>query len=469
MAGVIVAALLVTSLLVVHLSLRRQPLLSARPLDVDAGLPLPEIGQISTVFSLTALFGAYLGMYLILGMPALCGLAAGTVGALLLVRNWIDAGHPQSFEAYLCRMLGPGDANASSAALSFGAVQCAFAVSEMTILRDYARASLGLRHDHANLLVITLAVIAYFYILFGGYLALFRTDVVQFAYVAVMAIGVLAIVLAHGASAPWHVPIKPRPGYWGTSVFASQSYGPLLYAAHVVMAALMGLGFIVASPDVWKRVYLVSKTRQGSKRRFTLFVTAGAVPFLLLVPMSVAVPHIPDGAIDANAMWARAASNEGLFVATTLCLVASFLSAYNGALTLAVHLGVVAQRQIRASDNEISRFYWLMAVALLVIVCGFAGLSSLRNPYLLGNFLLGPYAVLAGIYLGGRGSVQRFPRGAVTWIVTLGSVGWVVYFVSRGLPKAPSTYQINTVPVAVLLACLVTAISRLIARAGGKA
>src|SRR6185503_731735 len=122
--------------------------------------------------------------------------------------------------------------------------------------------------------------------------------------------------------------------------------------------------------------------------------------------------------------------NEGLFVATALCLVASFLSAYNGALTLAVHLGVVAQRLMQASDNEISRFYWLMAAALCVIVCGFAALSSVRNPYLLGNFLLGPYAVLAGIYLGGRGSVQSFPRGAVLWIVTVGTVGWFIYFAS---------------------------------------
>lgn len=464
MAGLIVAGLLVTSLLVVHLSMRRQPLLSARPLNVDVGLPLPEIGQISTVFSLTALFGAYLGLYLILGISALCGLAVGTVGALILVRRWIDAGDPESFEAYLCRMLGTDDTNAATAALCFAAVQCAFATSEMTILRDYAGASLGLRHEHANLLVITLAVIAYFFILFGGYLALFRTDVVQFIYVGVMMLGALGAVVTRGAWAGWHVPITPRPGYWSTSVIAGQSHGLLLYASHICMAALMGLGFIVASPDVWKRVYLVSKTRQGSKRRFALFVAAGTAPFLLLVPMAGAVPHIPDGAIDANAMWARAAANQGLFVAAALCLVASFLSAYNGALTVAVHLGVIAQRRIHASDNEISRFYWLMAVALCVIVCGFAALSSVSNPYLLGNFLLGPYAVLAGVYLGGRGSVQAFPRGAVLWIVTLGTVGWFVYFASHGMPQVPTTYQINTVPGAVLLACVVTLVSRLLVR-----
>jgi hypothetical protein len=233
------------------------------------------------------------------------------------------------------------------------------------------------------------------------------------------------------------------------------------------MAGLMGVGFIVASPDVWKRVYLVSKTRQGSKKRFAFFVTAGATPFLLLVPMAGAVPHIPDGIIDANAIWARAASNEALFVAAALCLVASFLSAYNGALTLAVHLGVIAQRRTHASDNEITRFYWLMAVALCVIVCGFAALNSVRNPYLLGNFLLGPYAVLSGIYLGGR-SLQFFPRGAVVWIVTLGIVGWFVYCASRGMPEVPSTYQINTVPVAVMLACFVTVVSRFLVGRSAK-
>lgn len=466
MAGLIVAALLVSSLLVVHLSLRRQPLPSTRPLDVDTGLPLPEIGQASTVFSLTALFGAYLGIYLILGIPALLGLAAGTVGALLIIRKWIDTRHPESFEAYLSHVLGANTTNATTLALSVSVVQCAFATSEMAILRDFARASLGLRNNQANLLVITLAVIAYFYVLFGGYLAVFRTDLVQFLFVAAMGAGVCGVTAFRGLPGGWDTPMTPRAGYWSIPFLQT---GPLLYAYHAFLGAIMGFCFLIASPDVWKRVYLVSRTRQASKRRFVLFLLVGSMPFLLLIPMSAAIRRIPDGTIDANAMWARAASSEGLFVVTAVCLVASFLSAYNGALTLSVHMGLMAHRQVQQVDDETPRFYWLMAVALFVIVCGFASLSSVRNPYILGNLLLGPYAILAGIYFGGRGSVEALPDGGVLWVTTIGSLVWFLYFVPRGIIDAPSTYQINTVPVAVLIASVVAGVCRfLVARRGSN-
>src|SRR3954469_15018638 len=63
-----------------------------------APAPLPEVGQASTVFSLTALFGAYFGIYIFLGLPALAGVACGTVLGLFVIRNWIQKHHFESFE-----------------------------------------------------------------------------------------------------------------------------------------------------------------------------------------------------------------------------------------------------------------------------------------------------------------------------------------------------------------------------------
>jgi Na+/proline symporter len=465
MAGLIVAALLVSSLLVVHVSLRQQPLPAAEPLNVDAGLPLPEIGQASTVFSLSALFGAYLGIYLVLGLPALAGLAAGTVGALLLIRRWIDVQQPASFEAYLHHVLGPSRANTTAFVLAMCAVQCAYATSEMVILRSFAAASLGLRPEHANLLTISLAVIAYFYVLFGGYLAVFRTDVVQFLFVALLMLVVLTVAAFRGVTIGSAPPVVPRAGYWTLPLI---SMGPILYAYHFLLSTGMAFAFLIASPDAWKRVFLVSRARRASGTRFALFVLVGVSPLLLLIPLSTAIRRIPDGIIDANALWMRAASNEGLFVVTALCLVASFLSAYNGALIMAVHLGLIHQRQVQRVANETPRFHWLMVSTLLVVVFLFAAMNSFGNPYILGNLLLGPYAILAGIYFGGRGSLEVFPQRSLLWILAIGFFIWFLYVVPREFTEIPSTYQVNTVPGASFLAVLSAGTCRILASRRGS-
>jgi Na+/proline symporter len=459
MAGLVVAGLLGISLLVVHVSLRWHPLPPAEPLNVDTGLPLPEIGQASTVFSLSALFGAYFGVYLVLGLPALSGLAVGTIGALLLLRRWIDIHRPETFEALLNSVLGGDRLNSAAFVLTLSAVQCAFAASEMVILRSFTGASLGLRTDHAHLLAISLAVIAYFYVLFGGYLAVFRTDVVQFLFIALMIVIAGTTTAFRGFTGDWPAPITPRAGYWDVP---SLPDGPLKYVLHFFFSGVMALGFLIASPDAWKRVFLVSRTRRTTSTRFAFFLLIGVAPFLLLVPMSTAVPRIPDGTLDANAVWEWTASNEGFFLIAALCLVASFLSAYNGALIMAVHLGLISWRKIEPTANETSRFHWLMVSALLTTVCLFVSMASFGNPYLLGNVLLGPYAILAGIYFGGRGSVKPFPKGVVPWILVVGLFVWILYLIPHQFIDATSTHQVNTVPVASLFVLITAVVCRIL-------
>jgi hypothetical protein len=175
--GLLIAILLIASLLFVHRSVQTYPMPTRRPLDVDKNLPLPKIGQASTVFSLTALFGAYFGIYIILGLPALGGVACGTVLGLFVIRNWIQKQQAKTFEDFLQNMLKGNASNGEAFAVFTAFTQAAYAVSELLILREISRIALGLRSDHATTLAISTGIIGYFYVLIGGYLAVYRTDI----------------------------------------------------------------------------------------------------------------------------------------------------------------------------------------------------------------------------------------------------------------------------------------------------
>jgi Na+/proline symporter len=452
-------------LLLVHFSLRAQPMPTAHPLDVDTGLPLPEVAQASTVFSLTALFGAYLGIYLILGVPALAGLATGTVLGLFGLRAWIAARRSRTFEAFLFSVFDGPRGNATVFALGVAATQCAYAVSELLILRELTHEALGLRADHATLAVMGLAIIGYFYVLFGGYMAVFRTDVLQFALVAAMAIICLAVAPPTALLGGVSLRLVPRAGYWplpwGTP-------GVALYAYHFGVGVVMGLGFLLASPDAWKRVYLVTVARRRPGRRFVVFALVGIAPFAALVPLAALTPALPDGPVRATAMFAALRANGVLFVALALGLVASFLSAFNSAVLAGVHVGLMLQRHQRRVPREIARFHWLMITCLLSVCLLFTALHRGSNAYLLANLLLGPYAAIAGVQAGSRGAVARLPDGSVLWIMAVALAAWFIYVTGAfDLLGPPTTSQINTVPAGVGI-FFATALVCLLARRAGR-
>ncbi len=449
MPGLLVAILLIASLLLVHFSLRAQPLPKKRPLDVDKGFPLPEAGQASTVFSLTALFGAYFGISLLLGLPALLGLAFGTGLGLLLIRYWIDTHGPKRFEDFLFGILEGNKGNVTVYALAISGVQCAYATSELLILREIARVSFGIRSDQATLLAIGLGIIGYFYVLLGGYMAVFRTDVLQFVLVTIMAVIFGAFLLSHNLSVGWTSRLFPRPGYWEMPLIGSRV---LLYFCHFTIGTVMGLGLLAASPDAWKRVFLVSRKTGKSRHRFLTFVSVGMMPYLMLLPVAFATNPIPDGEVNIGLMFSSLLTSNILFVASALGLVASFLSSFNSALLASVHLGLMLERKKARVESEVKRFHWLMVTALLTTFFLFRALAAFSNAYLLANLLLGAFALIAGVQIGTRGIVSRLPENSLIWIFVLGIVVWFLYFVSTlGLPRVPTTQQINTVPGGVLL------------------
>jgi hypothetical protein len=416
------------------------------PLNVDTGLPLPEVGQASTVFSLTALFGAYLGIYLVLGLPAFVGLACGTVIGLFVVRGWILRHRSETFEDFLLALLGGNSENASVFALAISAAQCAYATSELLILREIARVSLGIRSDHATLLAIAIGIIGYFYVLFGGYAAVFRTDVLQFSLVAAMGLAYGVHSLSGNLPSHWTVGIWPRPGYWELPVIGA-AVGKTKYVYHFVLGTVMGLGLLAAAPDAWKRVFIVTKFRKKTLLRFLTFIAVGIAPFLVLLPLAASASHIPDGVIDTGKMFAGLVTQNVLFTAVALGLIASFLSAFDSAVLASVHVGLMHWRKQRHIEVEVARFHWLMSTALLVIFLLFSGLISLSNPYLLGNILLGLYAILAGVQVGTGAMPSRLPKNSLLWIVVVSFVSWFIYFWSIvKFPEVPTTYEVNTVP-----------------------
>jgi Na+/proline symporter len=454
--GVVIATLLIASLLFVHLTVRARPLSDHRPLDVDAGLPLPEVGQASTVFSLTALFGAYFGIYIFLGLPALAGVACGTVLGLFVIRNWIQKHHSESFEDFLTSIFGGKTRNGDFFALGIGAAQCCYAASELLILREISRVALGMRADHATTLTVSMGIIGYFYVLFGGYLAVYRTDVVQFFLVAAMALVFGISLLFSSSMTITNIIIWPRPGYWDFPV-VGPSASAWTYVYHFMIGAIMGLGLFAAAPDAWKRVFVVTKFRKKPAVRFLIFVLVGTAPFLALLPLGLVIPPIPDGPIDSRLMFSKFPAGSLVSLSVTLGMIACFLSSYNSALTASVHVGLILQRKRREVKIEIVRFHWLMVIALVSVFCLFY-FFSFDNPYLLGNILLGPYAIIAAIQVGTRARPDDLPENSVLTLMISGFTAWFVYFVSVvGFPTGPTSLEVNTVPggVAVFLTIVV--------------
>jgi hypothetical protein len=465
MPGLLVGIILIASLLLVHFSLRKHPMPESRPLDVDEGLPLPEIGQASTVFSLTALFGAYFGIALLLGLPALTGVAFGTGLGLFLIRYWIDKYKPKRFENFLLKILNGASGNIAVYAMVISGVQCLYATSELLILREIAKVSFGVRPEQATFLAVGIGIIGYFYVLFGGYVAVFRTDILQFVLVGIMAITFGVYSLGPALSSAGTTGLFPRAGYWEAWAIGS---GFPLYIYHFIIGTIMGMGLLVGSPDTWKRVFLVRRRKKKRRIRFVFLVIVGMVPCLTVLPFAIIIGPVPDGEINSGLMFSKLLTNDALYIAAVTGLIASFLSAFNSAILASVHIGLILKRRKSPVETETTRFHWLMVTVITSLFMLFIALTNVNNPYLLGHLLLGAYSIIAGVQIGSRGNISRLPENSLLWIYIIGFVGWFLYLASTiNFPKVPTTYQINSVPGGVLF-CLITALICQILSIGGK-
>jgi hypothetical protein len=478
MPGFIVAVVLGFSLLLVHITLRSQPMPASRPLDVDEHLPLPWLAQTSTVFSLTALFGGYFGVAVALGLPAVTGLACGTVLGLFAVRRWIvstlEAANQTRFEDFLSNILSGDSTNRSVYAFGLIACQCLFATSELLILRELARVALGLKAEHATLLAVGLAILGYFYLLYGGYIALFRTDVVQLLLVGFMAVAASVFLIAKRAEVGWITSLSPRSGFWELPWLSSHT---LVYGYHFLIGTITGLGVILSSPDAWKRIFQVNRMGQKPVVRVLTFLAVGIVPYLVLLPVAITLSLNVDRSVRRSFTLPPALSDNKVFIAAALGLISCFLSSFNGALLGSVHLGIILNRKIKKVESEELRFYVLTMIALAVICSLFVGGIGLftnprwlgfTNPWVLGNMITGFGAAIAGVQIGSLGKVYRMRKHWLEWILTFGTIAWFIYFIqSPGFAKTPTIDAIKTVPVAIAV-CAGTALLTRIAMIGGR-
>ena len=446
----LIGLFLIATLLFVHLSTKAQPLKKVRPLDVDE-VPFPAAGQASTVFSLTALFGAYYGMFLVLGIYAVLGLAVGSVLALVAIRLSVLHATETRYEAFLFDRL-----NRLSDSLPFVAplavVQLLFGVSELLILRRMFASGFGVAEIHATLIAICIGAIGYLYCLMGGYNAVFRTDIVQLVFVLVMCTALLVHFVASGGQIdPAAAAVRLQgihPGHWYADVIANRA----LQAMFDFLVGLpMGMTFLLASPDTWKRVFIVTK-RDPRRRSLALLVAAGAFPFALIMPMVLLARPLRPGTVNPMFILEAIAASDALMAAILLGLISSFLSAFNSAFISALHLGVLQIRQGKKRRNELVVFRFLAGGLFIGLSLFFLLLFAMPNPYALGNVLLGPYAVagatILGLRAGSRTVSPRFLLGL--WTVTM--TAWAAYLISTiddwGVA---STAEANTIPPGISL------------------
>lgn len=453
MPALLVAALLVSSFVLVHLWLRKRPMPQDYPLNVDEGLFLPELAQSSTVFSLTALFGAYLGIAIALGVVGVLGLAFGTVLGLFLVAYWISSrywwriSHTKTFEGFLLKVLKGEETNVLIYAGLIFIVQCAYATSELLILRELSKAALGLKYQQATLIAILVAIIGYFYVLRGGYLAVFRTDLIQLGLVLLMAL-ISGAVLLNNTSIGWAKNLSPKPGFWELRLAGS---GKWLQVYHFVIAAIMGLSFMLASPDTWKRVFQVLKRETGPGLRVLSLAGAGLLPYVALLPLAIALSQYqPSSRVKPGFMASTSLSGNWVLTGAALGLIASFLSAFSSAIVAAAHVQLLMYRKKRRVPSEWLRFYGIMIAILFIIWLLFESAIRFTNPWLLGNFLMGAYAAIAGVQVGTLGNIRRLPRFSLPIIFVISMFFWVMYFGSNiAFLKTPTIYSVNTVPLGV--------------------
>jgi hypothetical protein len=221
----------------------------------------------------------------------------------------------------------------------------------------------------------------------------------------------------------------------------------------------MGLGQMLASPDTWKRVFLVSRKRRGPVTRVLILVGVGALPYLVLLPIAMAISINTEGPIRKGLTRAAALSSNRVFTIAAVGLVASFLSAFTSALLASVHVQLMLRRRKVGDELEEAGFYWRMVMGLVAIGVLFIGalyifnnkpLTGFHNPWLFGNMLMGAYAAIAGVWAGTWGDISRLPRNSLLVIFGLAVVGWLLYFFSSpGFSKDPTIYSVNTVPAGV--------------------
>ncbi|HEX7152263.1 MAG TPA: hypothetical protein VF618_12315 [Thermoanaerobaculia bacterium] len=402
----------------------------ARPLDVDDDLPWPEAAQASSVFSLTALYTAYLSVALLIGLPALTGVAIGTVLVLVLLRRAIERSGATNFEQFVDARLGT-QAGFQPIALAYllVAMQLGLAISEFVVLREVAVAGLGMMQRHALLIVLAGAVVAYYYCLVGGYRTLFRADVVQF-----LAVGIMCGVLAYngiqrmlsGASLTVASRLVANPLFWNTGAPLRTPWDTVaLTVTHVAIGFVMGAAYVAASPDTWKRVF-VAVRKCPTAGAFWRLVVAGALPFVALLPFLIASPTPDAGRFIPVVFFFQAQQLTLANSSVVVGILGTFLSSFAGALLSVAQLMLLIRRA-RGQRSDLRTFRNTLGSTFLIALAAGLAFSTRGNPFFVGHILIGAYSIAGGVLLGTKGAARLMIAQRLRVVLTVLGFAWLWY------------------------------------------
>jgi Na+/proline symporter len=430
------------------------------PLNVDE-LRWPAAGYGSASVSLDCLFGAYSAILLLVGYTCFISIALGVVSALFALNWWISKydrrGEGTQFQTILYNLQIFKSA-ALDRAFWMLVVFCqvGLAAAELVLLHNVFSIGLGFSGAHATAASLAISCVAYYYCLFGGYQAAFRTDALRYVFILLMGLVMLLLL--------WKD--VPDLGSFNNLLERAIAKSPAkkLMAEHPKLRTLFELlgGFalgvmpILAAPDAWKRVLIITKKRSSihvkpTRHRYLDRITsvlrmaplrlllAAALPLGLIMPLLL---RFSDRGIQDN--WSFPVREifalspplaDGFII---LGMVAAFMSTFDGALLSATHvlLGQTAFPDW-TGRSELARFRIMFGFAYAVVfLVQVAFISLLPNPYALGAILVAPFAIVAGI-LAGTSFGARKAKDGIIYILALTILTWIV-FTLRYL-GAPST------------------------------
>ena len=447
--------LLVGSVLLVFRARKLSPLEASRPLHQEKGLPPLWIGHASTVFSLNALFGAYLIILMTVGAAALVGICMGGITALLILAfdaSGVLTEKPRtSFEDYISRKEFARSKNTDGLLWILVIVtQLIYATGELLILAKVATGSIQIAPRYAIVFTLGVALIAYLYSSIGGWRGVFETDIYQMFFLGV----VFVIFLGACITTLWN-----RSGDNGAVTWISpggfwfewpNDLGIWRNSLNCLVGFAMGSAFLLSSPDTWKRVFAVVKRGSGRRRSIWTLILAGIVPFAVLLPLVAVLPPLNLENPDVNALFASLQQEPLLLVSFLIGVTAAFLSSFDSALLSATHVALLKRRGEQGPGYTIDNYHVAIGVAFLLIVFAFVGgATAAVNPYLVGLLLMGFYAVLGGVILATRFMQRSLVRGLLFWPLLIGLWAWTMYTVTRReIWRAPLPEHLEMVPVA---------------------
>ena len=442
----------------------------SNPLDIDARIPFPEAGQGSSIFSLTALFGPYLAMFLLLGLPSIIGMVIGSLLGLYKLRLFITKSDATSFHDLLCNVFDSKLKSNRVLLILIACTQIGFAASELLILRGISTIGFNMDHRSATIFVISLSLIAYFYSLDGGYLAVYRTDILQFIFILFMGLWVTIETLSYFELLINNkILLGAKSNFWFSFGAFSNYYINILL--NIIFSFTMGFAFIIASPDTWKRVFVV--TVYSSRSSMWLLILSGLMPFLIISPLVFISGLTPEMMFPPLELLVSIFSKSGSFFTTIFMIgiIATFMSSFDSALVAASHLAIISHiNNQKQSFRGINGYYNTIGMAFLAINAVFAlfVMLGIKNSYYLANLLLIFYAIGAGLLIGAWGVSRKLNLFPLLLIIILPSISWIFYLGTlEEIILKPGISQIGTIPLGVIIGLIITLCSFLLSNKTG--